>query len=539
MLLTIINPGAEDGLNGWTEAEGHLWQREVDPTPYSGGHYFCGDYNSITLLAYQDVAIPTELLEKVDSGSASATAIWWEAGYDAGTNTGFVGLTCYDGGGGILASHVPSYPSPGTVNVWRNAYFDLAVPAGTRVIRVSIHGIRHHIWTVSSYVDNISLDLSEVVRGESLHTWPLNSSSSNSYGYSIDSALTRTPFATAHPRQAKRSTNYQHTYSVSFLVTQEELRTAKVFLQAFGFKWFTMPLITGQEATQVVSDRIVRLIEDEKVQAVGFDTYELSFKVEEMPPLAATLGGVSYPPVVETEYYSQEGCSACSSSIPALGRMNGYAYDVRTANLRGGATIEGGAFNTQYGGANWGNSVRMSFMDMQYNSDSIYRGVGTYAPGVPTSVDVLPMSPWPDAPDADVYLEIIPGVPQRLCKLRYYFAEDDAVFMGPTYLIDGYLRLTMETSTINNEPGPALPIATFKVVNEKVPAEGSISTWPCHLTFTQESTGPILFFHLGGVYEITVHGLYHSYPDVPLTEVTVEQWNLVVGEVWATVVKWA
>lgn len=101
----------------------------------------------------------------------------------------------------------------------------------------------------------------------------------SSYSYTRDHGLLRTSITTPQPRQRRIRTVRQRQFSVSVVLTQAELQIAEPALQAEGYSWFVMPLLSGRDVGVV--EHMVRLIEPWSVACVDWDQYEMTLKLEE------------------------------------------------------------------------------------------------------------------------------------------------------------------------------------------------------------------------------------------------------------------
>lgn len=107
------------------------------------------------------------------------------------------------------------------------------------------------------------------------------------YGYDVDTGLQRTPFETAQPRQRKRHTAWNRTFTLSFLLSQAELQIAEAALKADGYSWFQMKLVSRGG---VLVDHLVRLIEPWSVSAFSPEFFTLSLQVESGCNLLSQIG---------------------------------------------------------------------------------------------------------------------------------------------------------------------------------------------------------------------------------------------------------
>lgn len=102
------------------------------------------------------------------------------------------------------------------------------------------------------------------------------------YGCTIDAGLLRTPFASAHPRQKRQHVGDKRTFTVSVLLTQPQVQTAVAFLEAEGFTWFSIDLLSGQRDAEPVAAHCVRVVQDFSISAVGNGHYRLEMTLEQL-----------------------------------------------------------------------------------------------------------------------------------------------------------------------------------------------------------------------------------------------------------------
>lgn len=101
----------------------------------------------------------------------------------------------------------------------------------------------------------------------------------SSYSYTRDHGLLRTASDAPQPRQRRLRTVRPRQFSVSVILTQAELQIAEAALQADGYSWFIMPLLSGRDVG--ITEHMVRLIEPWSVSCVDWDRYEMTMKLEE------------------------------------------------------------------------------------------------------------------------------------------------------------------------------------------------------------------------------------------------------------------
>lgn len=158
----LLNGDAQGGIANWTATAGvieSLTDGEcAGIAPYQGTRYFavgalCVD-NAFGS-AYQDVSIAAQAAA-VDAGTATVRHGGWFANWE-GSDLPRMELQFRDNGGATLGTAPPIGSNTGT---WTQVLSDVAVPAGTRTVRVVLTGTRQAGTDNDSYFDELYLKLS-------------------------------------------------------------------------------------------------------------------------------------------------------------------------------------------------------------------------------------------------------------------------------------------------------------------------------------------------------------------------------------------
>ncbi|MBV6403402.1 MAG: metallophosphoesterase family protein [Flavobacteriales bacterium] len=158
----LLNGDAQNGIADWTATAGVIEALTAGQcagiAPYQGTHYFavgalCTD-NAFGS-AYQDVSIAVHATA-VDAGTATVRYGGWFANWQ-GSDLPRMELEFRDGGGVVLGG-APQIGS--NTATWTQVMSDVAVPAGTRTVRVVLTGTRQAGTDNDSYFDELYLRLS-------------------------------------------------------------------------------------------------------------------------------------------------------------------------------------------------------------------------------------------------------------------------------------------------------------------------------------------------------------------------------------------
>lgn len=115
------------------------------------------------------------------------------------------------------------------------------------------------------------------------------------YSYSTDAGLLRTSFPTAHPRQKRAYRKNRRLFTLEVQLTQAQLKTATDYLEAGGFTWFPITLLSGKDFADSVSVHCLRLTSDYSVSAVGYDLYKLQMSAEQLVENSVLVTSILYP----------------------------------------------------------------------------------------------------------------------------------------------------------------------------------------------------------------------------------------------------
>lgn len=152
--LSITNPGTETGdTSGWTTSGGFT-VRSTNPAPHTGSFYFYGGPDTASSEAFQDVTVPGAAQGWVDEGTALVKIDWWQNAFGNEHDTGNIELTFFDGS----SAEIGSDPGPGHIspNGWlQRSTGEVALPAGTRTIRIKMVAIRGNPSNNDAYFDDL------------------------------------------------------------------------------------------------------------------------------------------------------------------------------------------------------------------------------------------------------------------------------------------------------------------------------------------------------------------------------------------------
>lgn len=101
-----------------------------------------------------------------------------------------------------------------------------------------------------------------------------------SYGYSVDLGQLRTPFAFSAPRQTQQYDQRPRLWTLSWRLSTAQLETAQAWLDANGYAWFDLPLLSSESVGATPTDHRVRLVGDIDVRRVAQERWSLSTQAE-------------------------------------------------------------------------------------------------------------------------------------------------------------------------------------------------------------------------------------------------------------------
>ena len=99
-------------------------------------------------------------------------------------------------------------------------------------------------------------------------------------GYRVtrDLGLARTPFPSALPESGQTRTGGVRAYELAWAVNADQLALATAFLEAQGFRWWTLCMSSG--ASAVPTDHEVRLTSDVNLTTLAPGVYQLAASAE-------------------------------------------------------------------------------------------------------------------------------------------------------------------------------------------------------------------------------------------------------------------
>jgi hypothetical protein len=160
----LVNGGAETGdLAGWTDALGNGFST-VQPSAFSaveGTWVFTGGVTGpsgpLQNEIYQDVDV-SAFAAGIDDGIVSSNFAGWGRSAAAGSHDdASMFVEFRSGSGSVLAVHASGVIVP--FNTWVQVQDSRTVPAGTRRIRVRLHGLRTVGVSTDAYFDDLSLSV--------------------------------------------------------------------------------------------------------------------------------------------------------------------------------------------------------------------------------------------------------------------------------------------------------------------------------------------------------------------------------------------
>lgn len=151
--LELINPDAEDGVNGWTNEVGTLTQSSS--VGHDSAHYFFGG-TTATCKARQRIDLSTAIdfdVTRLDAGDCWAIVRWWGNSFSSQTDNEQMGLRFLDASQVQIAEHLS-----GTAHFdeWVGRSYGILIPANTRYIDILMQMNRVSGSNNDGYIDDIS-----------------------------------------------------------------------------------------------------------------------------------------------------------------------------------------------------------------------------------------------------------------------------------------------------------------------------------------------------------------------------------------------
>lgn len=139
--LPVVNPGAEDGVTGWTVSGISSAATKDGMNPFRGASMFVSDAVA-DASGYQDVSV-SEFAAAIDGGGCRAVALCALAQSFTIPEEGALWLEFRDGGGALIDARltdIHSFDSDG--GQWEGATLEARVPVNTRTLRLGMRSRR-------------------------------------------------------------------------------------------------------------------------------------------------------------------------------------------------------------------------------------------------------------------------------------------------------------------------------------------------------------------------------------------------------------
>lgn len=161
--VPLTNPGAEDGLNGWTSETGGVVNRATAPPPHSGNSYFSGGSHpeSKSRQRHSIEAVTGLTPEQIDAGGLWARIEWWQSASSSdGTprDQATCGLRVLDSSSVALAETEGLLDSPFD-DFWIRRSHALEIPAGARSLDAIMRMWRRAGTVLQGNVDDIEVTI--------------------------------------------------------------------------------------------------------------------------------------------------------------------------------------------------------------------------------------------------------------------------------------------------------------------------------------------------------------------------------------------
>lgn len=161
--VPLINPGAEDGLTGWTNEVGGVVNRDANPPPHSGLSYFSGGSvaESKARQRHSIESVTGLSPAEIDGSTLWARIEWWQAGSSSdGTprDQATCGLRVLDGGSAALVETEGLLDSPFD-DFWVRRSHAIAIPAGARSLDALMRMWRRAGTVLQGNVDDIGVTI--------------------------------------------------------------------------------------------------------------------------------------------------------------------------------------------------------------------------------------------------------------------------------------------------------------------------------------------------------------------------------------------
>lgn len=155
---TITNPGAETGdMTGWDTDISEVTTNESGvPGPATGTYFFLGGMGD-TAYMRQTIAIPSEQIDNVATGTLSAILKWKQGGSDLDEDGCSVSLEFRDFDGVLLGDIASAFYSVNS-DTWEDKEFNTLIPYNARSIQISFDYVLDGGSKLNCYVDDIEIE---------------------------------------------------------------------------------------------------------------------------------------------------------------------------------------------------------------------------------------------------------------------------------------------------------------------------------------------------------------------------------------------
>lgn len=164
-VVPLINPGAEDGVVGWTNEVGGIDTRSAEPPPHTGNFYFNGGPHAQTIARQRHNLLDVTGMSgsEIDSAVMWARVGWWQASWNnaAGTSTdrdtAGVGIRYLNAAQGNIETIYPGQIRMDPRLTWIERGTSVVVPSGARFIDALYRANRLDGTNNDGRIDDISL----------------------------------------------------------------------------------------------------------------------------------------------------------------------------------------------------------------------------------------------------------------------------------------------------------------------------------------------------------------------------------------------
>lgn len=160
--FALVNPGAEAGSTaGWTQGPRATGAPGVltapgGGSPHAGAYAFVATTSGTAGEFYQQAVVPEELWARIDGGDGTLNGAAYHIGWSGDADSGALYVECYDEANVLLDSLENAQSDPAS---WTLQTASLAIPPGTRSVRIGTYNVRAFGFECSSYWDDFTLQI--------------------------------------------------------------------------------------------------------------------------------------------------------------------------------------------------------------------------------------------------------------------------------------------------------------------------------------------------------------------------------------------